>query len=126
MIHVRAGEADGAGVLHDHQTAGLSTEGALGIFQGLDHDEIWRAALAFFELLRLLVGELRRQPVSAVGALEGVVSAGTEAKLPAITCPRHVRGFTGAKTALLSPVAEHAQGGRGLAGTELHAFFQVR
>src|SRR5215211_2762079 len=75
VVHVRAAHADRPLLLHHDQAAVASALGAGPRVERGDHDQVRRSALALGEPRPLRLGEVRRDPVRAVGALDPGVAA---------------------------------------------------
>lgn len=120
MVHAGAAQADRAGVLHEQQVPGARASRARPFLQRRDDDQVGWAALLVGEPLALGGGQLRRNPVRAVDALDLSHSADAEAKRPAVAGPGDVGGLARHQAATLCPAAKQSHGGRQLVQVSLH------
>lgn len=114
VIHVCAAHAQRPWPFHQQQAARAPARRAGPVLDRRDDDELGRPALSLHQALPPVGGQLRRDPVRPVGALEVRVAARTEAQAPAIVRARDVHGLAAHEAATLGPTTEDPHRGREL------------
>lgn len=126
MVHLCAGQAQRAGLIHDQQIAGAAAGAARPVVEGRDHDEIGRLALALVQPLALTLSQLGRDPMRAVRALDVGLAALAEAQRRTSRGAPHIGGLAGLQAAPLRPAAEVPHRLRDLAEVGVDRRLQVR
>jgi hypothetical protein len=93
MVEVGAAHADRPRLLHQQEVPRPTAAGAGPFLERRDDHQLGRAALPLAQALPLAFGQLRRDPMSAVGTLDSDVAADAEAQTAAIARAGEVIGL---------------------------------